>query len=113
MFILMVRVRMDDQRRIRIPKKAELEGDTFLLLIIDCFSLNTIQELDGVVKEKITPKVSELNVIIINKCVSRWQNGYAPHWQSRTMAVRFRPLTPLLKFISEIIKMISLAAKIL
>jgi hypothetical protein len=29
---MITRVRMDGQRRIRIPKKAGLEGDTFLLL---------------------------------------------------------------------------------
>lgn len=35
----MVRVRMDDQRRIRIPRKAGLEGDTFLLLTIGSYHI--------------------------------------------------------------------------
>jgi len=44
---MLARVRMDGQRRIRIPKKAGVEGDTFLLL-----SLGTYHILFPVPSEK-------------------------------------------------------------
>jgi hypothetical protein len=36
---MIARVRMDGQRRIRIPKKAALEGDTFLLLSLGAYHI--------------------------------------------------------------------------
>lgn len=36
---MMVRVRMDDQRRIRIPKKAGIEADTFFLLTRESYHI--------------------------------------------------------------------------
>jgi hypothetical protein len=36
---MVIRVRMDDQRRIRIPKKTGIEGDTFFLLTLGSYHI--------------------------------------------------------------------------
>ena len=75
-FILMVRVRMDGQRRIRIPRKAGVEGDTFLLLALGSYHIlfpgpSEKPELD--IEGPIAKLLTQAEVEIIRDVTERWR----------------------------------------
>ena len=79
---MITRVRMDGQRRIRIPKKAGLEGDTFLLLALGSYHIifpvpeeKPQLEIDGPISELLARAEEEASQDISRRWMRRGIQG--------------------------------------